>query len=158
MLFQAIVALGLPMCHVYTVSGSSLPDKTFVSSLSDQFKLQAKVSSSCWVADTASGQNRWSFLFSRHKSVGERACPHIQNNLVMGSLIPRTYGLREATVQCLTASRHSFRPTVIWTIIVKSDSRNALQSTGHSALLMPLFSIPRKPNSPDMLSRGGFFH
>ena len=88
MLFQAIVALGLPMCHVYTVSGSSLPDKTSVSSLSDQFKLQAKVSSSCWVADTAFGQNRWSFIFSRHKSVGERARPHIQNNLVMGSLLP----------------------------------------------------------------------
>lgn len=76
------------MCHVYTVSGSSLPDKTSVSSLSDQFKLQAKVSSSCWVADTAAGQNLLSFLFSWHKSVGERARPHIQNNLVMGSLLP----------------------------------------------------------------------
>ena len=146
------------MCHVYTVSGSSLPDKTFISSLFDQIKLQAKVRRSCLVADTASGQNLLSFLLSWHKSVGERARPHIQNNLVMGSLIPRTYCLREATVQCLTASRHSFRSTVIWTIIVKSDSRNALQSTGHSALLMPLFSSPRKPNSPDMLSRGGFCH
>mgnify|MGYP003432626938 CR=1 FL=1 len=36
---------GLPdSCHFYTVSGSSLPDKTSVSSLFDQTKLQAMVS------------------------------------------------------------------------------------------------------------------
>ena len=56
------------------------------------------------VADTASGQNLLSFLLSWHKSVGERARPHIQNNLVMGSLIPLTYCRGAASATDLTAS------------------------------------------------------
>lgn len=111
---------GLPdSCHFYTVSGSSLPDKTSVSSLSDQIKLQAKVRDSCLVADTASGQNLLSFLISQHKSVGKWACPTIQNKLVMGSLIPLpSFEAWETDQIKLQAMRYvvtlkSYRATVI---------------------------------------------
>lgn len=77
--FSSNRSTGLAHVPCFTVSGSSLPDKTFVSSLSDQFKLQAKVSSSCWVADTASGQNLLSFLFLRRRMFSAVSSLTIQN-------------------------------------------------------------------------------
>lgn len=40
------------ICHFSKVSGSSLPDTTYIASVSDQVKLQATVSDTCFEADT----------------------------------------------------------------------------------------------------------
>ena len=44
--FQTYGALGLPMCHVFTVSGSSLPVPIFIGRWIDHINLQAKVTKS----------------------------------------------------------------------------------------------------------------
>ena len=41
--FQTFEALGLPMCHIFTVSGSSLPIPIFIGRRFDQIILQAEV-------------------------------------------------------------------------------------------------------------------
>ena len=42
-ILQAYGALGLPMCHIFTVSGSSLPVPIFIGRRFDQIILQAEV-------------------------------------------------------------------------------------------------------------------
>ena len=42
-IFQTFGALGLPMCHIFTVSGSSLPVPIFIGRRFDQIILQAEV-------------------------------------------------------------------------------------------------------------------
>ena len=44
--FQTYGALGLPMCHVFTVSGSSLPVPIFIGRWIDHINLQAEVTKS----------------------------------------------------------------------------------------------------------------
>ena len=44
--FQTYGALGLPMCHVFTVSGSSLPVPIFIERWIDHINLQAEVTKS----------------------------------------------------------------------------------------------------------------
>ena len=108
---------GLPdSCHFYTVSGSSLPDKTSVSSLSDQIKLQATVRGSCLMDDTVSEQSLLLFLFSRHKSVGKWACPTIQNKLVMGSLIPLDLQSSGTAIHNKRQACGFLRPITSWAI------------------------------------------
>jgi hypothetical protein len=41
--FQTFEALGLPMCHIFTVSGSSLPVPIFIGRWIDHINLQAEV-------------------------------------------------------------------------------------------------------------------
>ena len=44
--FQTFGALGLPMCHIFTVSGSSLPVPIFIGRWIDHINLQAEVTKS----------------------------------------------------------------------------------------------------------------
>ena len=146
---------GLPdSCHFYTVSGSSLPDKTSVSSLFDQTKLQAMVSDSCQVADTASGQNLLSFLFSRHKSVGKWACPTIQNKLVMGSLLPLDLQSSGMAIHNKRQACGFLRPITCWTTIANLPVEKSFQPIEEPCLHVPLIFSPGEPNPPLMEEMG----
>ena len=132
---------GLPdSCHFYTVSGSSLPDKTSVSSFSDQIKLQAKVSSSCLVTDTESGQYLRSFLFSRHKSIGKWACPTIQNKLVMGSLLPLDLQSSGMAIHNKRQACGFLRPITCWTTTTNLPVENRFNLSKKRACTCHLFS------------------
>lgn len=96
--FQTFEALGLPMCHIFTVSGSSLPVLIAIRRWADQINLQAEVRISGTIAPSHMVGREYQRMMPYNfiQSVYSACRCHFFKDT--GSLIPlHPFGFREAT-------------------------------------------------------------